>query len=60
MISVKDHKRAESDQRTPASLDNYYLTCTPSLKLSILVQFLRDRRQDKVILTNQRSAMYSY
>ena len=42
MVSVKDHSRARGqDQRTPASLDNYYLTVDPRMKLATMVQFLQ-------------------
>ena len=57
MVSVKDHSRARGsrgqDERTPASLDNYYLTVDPRLKLATMVQFLRvgiDQSEHRILL----------
>ena len=60
VVSVKDHARAEADQRTPASLDNYYLVCQPSLKLSLLVQLLRERSSLKLMVFAATCACVDY
>ena len=60
VVSVKDHARAEADQRTPASLDNYYVVCQPSLKLSLLVQLLRERSSLKLMVFAATCACVDY
>ena len=47
MVSVKDHSRSEADQRTPASLENYYMMVEPKHKLSTLVILLKSRSMSK-------------
>merc|ERR1719433_2074882 len=46
VITVRDSGREE---RTPASLENYFMICEPSLSLATLVQWLKERPKQKVL-----------
>ena len=60
MVSVKDHSRSEADQRTPASLENYYMMVEPKHKLSTLVNLLKYRSDQKVMLFAATCACVDY
>ena len=60
VVSVRDHSRLEADQRTPASLENFYLMCDPRLKLSTLVTLLRERAGQKLMVFAATCACVDY
>ena len=60
VVCVKDHSRTEADQRTPASLENFYLMCDPRLKLSTLVTLLRERSGQKLMVFAATCACVDY
>ena len=60
VVCVKDHAMTEADQRTPASLENFYLICEPKLKLSTLVKLLRERSREKVMVFAATCACVDY
>ncbi|PVD31316.1 hypothetical protein C0Q70_06728 [Pomacea canaliculata] len=60
-ITVKEKKQAtEADQRTPASLKNYYMIADADEKFSQLLRFLRDHYQEKLLLFFSTCACVDY
>jgi len=60
MVSVKDNSRPRDDQRTPSTLENFYLMCEPQLKLSILVSLLKERSDQKLMVFAATCACVDY
>jgi len=60
MIVVKDRGLKENAERTPSNLDNYYMICEPKSKFSILVNFLKAKSSEKVILFAATCACVDY
>jgi len=57
VITVRDSGREE---RTPASLENHFMVCDPSLSLATLVQWLKERPKDKVMVFLATCACVDY
>ena len=60
VVVVKDGARPDSNQRTPSSLENFYLMCEAKTKLSVLLELLRSRRTEKVMLFAATCACVDY
>jgi len=60
MIVVKDKGHIDTEQRTPSNLDNFYMICEPKRKLSILVDFLKSKPSDKIMLFAATCACVDY
>ena len=60
VVVVKDGARPESNQRTPSSLENFYLVCTAKTKLSTLLDLLKSRQSEKVMVFAATCACVDY
>lgn len=58
-VRVKDHE-SESDQRTPATLQNYFMVCQTEKKFDILVALLRERTKEKTMIFLPTCASVKY
>jgi len=60
-ISVKEkNASSEGEQRTPAALLNEYMICPAEQKFNILVDFLRQHAEDKIMLFFSTCACVEY
>ena len=60
VVVVKDGARPESNQRTPSSLENFYLVCEAKTKLSVLLELLQSRQSEKVMVFAATCACVDY
>ena len=60
VVVVKDDARPDSNQRTPSSLENFYLMCEAKRKLSVLLDLLTTRQSEKVMLFAATCACVDY
>ena len=60
MIVVKDKGLKEHVERTPANLENFYMICEPKRKLSILLDFLKSKSGEKLMLFAATCACVDY
>ena len=60
MIVVKDKGNKDKDQRTPSNLDNFFMICEPKRKVSILLDFLKSKSGDKLMLFAATCACVDY
>ena len=60
VVVVKDGARPESNQRTPSSLENFYVLCEAQTKLSVLVELLKSRQSEKVMVFAATCACVDY
>jgi len=59
MITVKE-KGAAATSRTPVKLENFYCICEPKNKFNLLVNFLKQHEQDKLLLFGSTCAGVDY
>jgi len=62
VVAVRDKQTSTAgpQQRTPASLENFYMVCEPRQKFSTLVEFLRAKAQGKVMVFATTCACVDY
>merc|ERR550517_723101 len=60
VVVVKDESRTEENQRTPSSLENFYLLCEAKSKLTVLLDLLSSRQSEKVMLFAATCACVDY
>jgi len=60
MIVVKDKGNKATAERTPSNLENFYMICEPKRKFSILVNFLKSKSGDKLMLFAATCACVEY
>ena len=60
VVVVKDESRTEDNQRTPSSLENFYLLCEAKTKLTVLLDLLSSRKSEKVMLFAATCACVDY
>jgi len=60
MIVVKDKGNKTIAERTPSNLENFYMICEPKRKFSILVDFLKSKSGDKLMLFAATCACVEY
>ena len=60
MIVVKDKGNRVQAERTPSNLENFYMICEPKRKFSILVDFLKSKSGDKLMLFAATCACVDY
>eukprot|EP00092_Neocalanus_flemingeri_P005872 GFUD01006320.1.p1 GENE.GFUD01006320.1~~GFUD01006320.1.p1 ORF type:complete len:593 (-),score=175.05 GFUD01006320.1:58-1836(-) len=60
MVIVKDKGNKDQSCRTPSNLENFYMICEPKRKLSILVNFLKSKSGDKLMLFAPTCACVDY
>ena len=60
VVVVKDGARPESNQRTPSSLENFYVLCEAQTKLSVLLDLLKSRQSEKVMVFAATCACVDY
>ncbi|XP_068226782.1 ATP-dependent RNA helicase DDX55 [Palaemon carinicauda] len=58
-VKVKE-KESVTDERTPASLQNYFMVCESERKFDILVSLLREREKEKTMLFLPTCASVKY
>ena len=58
-VRVKEHD-AKKDERTPASLQNYYMVCESEKKFDTLVALLRERKSEKSMVFFPTCAAVKY
>ncbi|XP_054712587.1 ATP-dependent RNA helicase DDX55-like [Uloborus diversus] len=60
-ISVKEKDSAsESSQKTPSTLSNFFMVCEADMKLSILLQFLKSKSNEKCMVFFSTCASVDY
>jgi len=60
MIVVKDKGNREKAERTPSNLENFYMICEPKRKFSIMIDFLKSKSGDKLMLFAATCACVDY
>jgi len=60
MIVVKDKGNRDQAERTPSNLENFYMICEPKRKFSILVDLLKSKSGDKLMLFAATCACVDY
>jgi len=60
MIVVKDKGHKDIAERTPSNLENFYMVCEPKRKFSILIDFLKSKSGDKLMLFAATCACVEY
>jgi len=60
MIVVKDKGNKNKEERTPSNLENFYMICEPKRKISILVDLLKSKSKEKLMLFASTCACVDY